>query len=172
MGVAYYVVLQREIPGLDQWDMDGEQIAESWDELADAAAQLKLISLDEFLSASPEEIESFLGMEPIEEEEATNLPDEMRAQIRQLNEEMNRALVEAQTELEEAIASTGGKIPDEAWFRAEDGLQTVRELMGYVGVHAADFAASDDLIDALKNLEEILQTAAENDVKFHLALDY
>ncbi len=171
MGIAYYVVLERDIPGFDQWDMDGKLIANAAEQLADLAAQLKLTSLDDFLSADPEEIRDFLEMGPLEEEEVADLPEEMRAQIHMLNEEMNRALAEAQQEFKSTIAHDG-KIPAEAWFPADDGLHTVRELIGYVGNHADEFDEPDELIDDLKGLEHILEEAGKNDVKFHLAIDF
>lgn len=55
MGVAYYIVLDREIAGLDTF-VDGKAIAHQCDELAAITRELGLRDINEFVSADPEEL--------------------------------------------------------------------------------------------------------------------
>jgi hypothetical protein len=60
--------------------------------------------------------------------------------------------------------------PAEQWFPAEEGLRTVRALM-----QAAKVRKIERLEDIMRDLEEfqkVLEVASENDVGWHLAVDF
>jgi len=59
MGVAYYIVLERDIEGLDTM-MDGKSLAKAWDELDTVAGSLGITTLSEFISIDPEMAAEFL----------------------------------------------------------------------------------------------------------------
>lgn len=64
MGVAFYVVLERKIDGLDI-GMDGKSLARHIESLDVAARELGLRPLSEFYSADPEEMAEFIEGEGI-----------------------------------------------------------------------------------------------------------
>ena len=55
MGAAYFIVLEREIDGVDT-AMDGKSLARDMESLDHAARQLGVRPLSEFFSADPEQI--------------------------------------------------------------------------------------------------------------------
>jgi hypothetical protein len=64
MGVAYYIVLERQIDGLDT-GMDGKSLSRRIESLDEAALQLGVRPLSEFFSADPEELADFMEGEGI-----------------------------------------------------------------------------------------------------------
>ena len=61
-----------------------------------------------------------------------------------------------------------GPIPEEQWFLAEDGLKTVRALM-----QAEESRKMDDrILEELKEFQKVLQAAAANGIRWHLAIDF
>lgn len=65
MGAAYYIVLDREIAGLDPF-VNGKAIARESERLAQATQNLGLRDVNEFVSADPDELMSIaeeLGVE-------------------------------------------------------------------------------------------------------------
>lgn len=68
MGAAYYIVLEREIDGLDTM-MDGKRLSRSIESLDVAAERLGVRQLSEFVSIPPEEIAELL-----EDTEGLDLP--------------------------------------------------------------------------------------------------
>ena len=64
MGVAFYVVLERKIDGLDS-GMDGKSLARHIESLDLAARELGVRPLSEFLSGDPEELTEFMEGEGI-----------------------------------------------------------------------------------------------------------
>ncbi len=70
MGVAYFIVLERKIDGVDS-GMDGKCLARNIEALDAAAARLGVRPLSDFLSADPAQVSEFLkgeGMEVAESE--------------------------------------------------------------------------------------------------------
>jgi hypothetical protein len=60
--------------------------------------------------------------------------------------------------------------PKEKWFKAEEGLRTVRSLAEAVtGLHDETHAR---LISELGEFERVLVSAQANDVRWHLGVDY
>lgn len=59
MGIAYYVVLNQKIPGLET-SMSGKALARSIEALDRAALELRVRPLSDFLAADPELIASLL----------------------------------------------------------------------------------------------------------------
>ncbi len=62
MGAAYFIVLERQIDGVDT-RMDGKSISREMEALDDAARQLGVRPLSEFFSADPEQLAEFLDGE-------------------------------------------------------------------------------------------------------------
>lgn len=69
MGAAYYIVLDREIAGLDPF-VNGKAIARESEQLAQVTQHLRLRDVNEFVSANPDELLS------IAEELGVELPNE------------------------------------------------------------------------------------------------
>jgi hypothetical protein len=65
MGAAYFIVLEREIQGLDTM-MDGKSLSRHIKVLDDAAHQLGVRPLSEFFSISPERATEFLDGEGVD----------------------------------------------------------------------------------------------------------
>lgn len=57
---GFYIILEREIPGIDPL-VDGKGLSSANDALEAAAGKLKVRPLMEFFSAGPEEVEDLLG---------------------------------------------------------------------------------------------------------------
>ena len=66
MGAAYFIVLEREIDGLDS-SMDGKSLSRQIDALDAAARELGVRPLSEFFSADPEQLAEFMEGEGIDE---------------------------------------------------------------------------------------------------------
>ncbi|MET1079815.1 MAG: hypothetical protein ABWY06_17525 [Pseudomonas sp.] len=64
-----------------------------------------------------------------------------------------------------------GDLLTEAWFEAEDGLKTVRALHGHLVTHPGSLANGSALIDDLQDYEWVLSALAEQDIKWHFAVD-
>jgi hypothetical protein len=62
--------------------------------------------------------------------------------------------------------------PEVTWFAPEDGLKTVRSLLGHVEGHPQEWHRTDDLISDLRRFEDILSRAADAGHRWHLAVDY
>src|SRR5580693_2351656 len=60
MGAAHYIVLEREIDGLDTM-IDGKSLSRHIESLDKAAQKLGVRPLSEFFSMTPEEMSDFLG---------------------------------------------------------------------------------------------------------------
>lgn len=65
MGVAYYIVLERKIVGLDM-SMDGKGLSRHVESLDEAARDLGVRPLSEFFSANPQEMAAFMKCEGID----------------------------------------------------------------------------------------------------------
>lgn len=120
MGAALYIVLEKQIPGLDTM-VDGKTLSREEEPLAELATRLGVRPLMEFFSMNAEDAAEFLG--------------------------------------EEATA--------EQWFPAEEGLKTVRALLGQVEKAPELKAAREDLV----GFERVLGAAQKNGVRWHLAID-
>lgn len=59
MGAAYFIVLEREIDGVDT-GMDGKSLARHMESLDDAARQLGVRPLSEFFSSDPAQLAEFM----------------------------------------------------------------------------------------------------------------
>lgn len=65
MGVAYYIVLERKIEGLDTM-MDGKSLSQHVESLDAAASELGVRPLSEFFSISPESASEFMEGEGVD----------------------------------------------------------------------------------------------------------
>ena len=65
MGAAYFIVLEREIDGLDT-GIDGKSLSQQIDTLDQAARDLGVRPLSEFFSIAPEEAANFMEGEGME----------------------------------------------------------------------------------------------------------
>jgi hypothetical protein len=62
------------------------------------------------------------------------------------------------------------KSQKEQWFSAEDGLRTVRALMD--SLRKTQSTNGEQLVTELRDFERVLLTAHEQDIGWHLAIDY
>lgn len=60
MSVAWYIVLEREVPGFDH-AVNGKAVAKAGDQLDSIADKKSLPSMMSFFSISPEELAGFAG---------------------------------------------------------------------------------------------------------------
>jgi hypothetical protein len=60
MGVAIYVVIEKEIPGIDASSVSGKALAKSSEQLDRIARKNGLLAIQEFMSVDPEEAGAFL----------------------------------------------------------------------------------------------------------------
>ena len=60
-------------------------------------------------------------------------------------------------------------LPDEEWFDAADGLETVRGLLDAIRAEPESVPKSDKVLSDLEAVEQVLASAALADVRFHLA---
>ncbi len=63
------------------------------------------------------------------------------------------------------------KLPDEHWYAAALGLRTVRFLLEFVITNASRFADYDCVREDLEAFERSLSHAAEQNIRWHLAID-
>lgn len=68
MGAAFYIVLEKQIPGLDAV-IDGKMLSKAEERLAEVATRLGVRPLMEFFSMNPEEAGSFLEGEGLDDVE-------------------------------------------------------------------------------------------------------
>jgi len=61
--------------------------------------------------------------------------------------------------------------PEEAWFAAEEGLETVRGLLRQVAAHPDSVDRADYVLEDLRGFEEVLAGLAQAGVRWHLAVD-
>lgn len=66
----------------------------------------------------------------------------------------------------------GDDFPDEAWFSPEQGLLTVRGLISYLQTNPQARANAGDIIAELQEYEFVLLKLAEQNMAWHLALDF
>jgi hypothetical protein len=175
MGVAIFVSFEREIPGIQGWDMGGKLLARSLDRLDRVARRLQLKPLSEFQSISDEEFADLVdpGEEPIEtepdpqscEKGKTDINPEAAAELNSLAQRANEQLEEHLNLLRQVGP------PGEEWFSAEEGLATVRGLIAFVKERPEKFRLVEHLVGDLEDVERYLRAAQEHGVRFHLSLD-
>jgi hypothetical protein len=132
MGVALYIVAERETTGLDV-GVSGRALGRSkdLDRLAGAAGVRRLM---EFYSYDPQWMAEF-------------------------------------------IAAEGGELPEmglpaEQWFPAEEGLATVRGLLGHLTANPQAVADQAAIIVDLREFDGVLARLASEGLRWHLAVDF
>ncbi|HXJ07364.1 MAG TPA: hypothetical protein VNH65_19855 [Candidatus Acidoferrum sp.] len=70
----------------------------------------------------------------------------------------------------ESVECMGITVPTERWFSAEEGLNTVRELVSHL--EKLEPSESELTISNLKEFERVLEAANQAGVRWHLAIDY
>jgi hypothetical protein len=132
MGSALYIVLERDIPGVDALAVDGRALSCAADELDLLANRLGLKPLMEFFSMDP---------------------------------------AEAGAWLEDVGGLDGLDVPDETWFEAAEGLQTVDPLLAHLANNPKDISESDRVLVDLRAFQSVLQRASAERVRWHLVVD-
>ena len=66
----------------------------------------------------------------------------------------------------------GLEIPAEQWFKASDGLKTVRGLLEHLRDDPAGIRDVRGVINDLEATEQVLAVAAKKRIRFHLAVDF
>lgn len=132
MGVALYIVPEREIEGLDPM-VDGKALGRLDDEtLETLCREAGVQALLTFFSQDPGELGAFLE----EEDECAEFPGQ------------------------------------EEWFKAADGLKTVRGLLAHLQAKPKTLENTEDLIRDLSDMETVLLRLQQENVGWHLAVDY
>ena len=103
MGVAFFIVLEREIDGLDT-GMDGKSLSRHIESLDEAARDLGVRPLSEFFSADPEQTAEFMEGEGIEVSDIKLPP------LQQF--EANEGLATVQALVSHAVARADGVAQD------------------------------------------------------------
>jgi hypothetical protein len=79
---------------------------------------------------------------------------------------------EAVALLEDAGGLDGMDLPDETWFEAAEGLQTTDPLLAHLANNPGDVSKSDRVLVDLRAFQSVLERAAAEHVRWHLAVDY
>lgn len=61
---------------------------------------------------------------------------------------------------------------DEAWFTADQGLETIRGLTDYIVAHMGRVRNDGPLLEELQEFERVLEEARTRGLRWHLAIDY
>lgn len=165
MSTALFIVLQREIEGLDPTDTNGQAISRHFDSLEDICEQIGVRPLSTLTSMNPDELADLLGGDPLEED-LTGLPEELQQAAGEAAQAINQAISDAKDE----IATNG--IPAEEWFAPAEGLIVVRGLQAHFTADRKSAPQSAEILGDLAELEQVLRIAQEHDVPFHFAWDF
>ena len=60
----------------------------------------------------------------------------------------------------------------EDWFTAEEGLATVRALIGHLQAQPAAFSGADAALSDLEAFAYVLEEAGKRGIRWHLCVDY
>jgi hypothetical protein len=154
MGVAFYIVTEKEMPQDDIY-VGGKALAHC-DDLDELAKNAGVRPLMEFFSCSREDAESTL--------------DDFRAITDDLaNLTGHREDAESMLSDLEDIDLEG--FPDVNWFEAKEGLLTVRGLISYLNTNPKAVKKTDAVIDDLQQFESVLTKLDNAGVRWHLAVD-
>jgi hypothetical protein len=164
MGLAVYVSLEKELPGIQGWDMGGKFLARYLEKLDRAAAKRRFTPLGDFVSVSPEEVNELLEAAD-RDPDALKLPPDLAE-----DPELAQMVRDLQGTLDAAMGQITNP-PPEAWYPAADGLTTVRALTALVQERADRFRRAKELLDDLADVERILVEADKAGVRFHLSYD-
>lgn len=63
-------------------------------------------------------------------------------------------------------------LPEETWFSSLQGLQTVQTLSTFLKEHPATMPDTDRIREELAEWEKVLSRAVEENVPWHLSVDY
>jgi len=64
------------------------------------------------------------------------------------------------------------RMSDEAWFSADQGLETIRGLTDYIVAHMGRVRNDGPLLEELQEFERVLEEARTRGLRWHLAVDY
>jgi len=64
------------------------------------------------------------------------------------------------------------ELPDEAWFDAADGLSTVNALLEHISNNADVVRDSTAVLSDLREFQTVLKRAADENVEWHLEVDF
>ena len=62
-------------------------------------------------------------------------------------------------------------MPEEQWFSAKEGLDTVRPLLAYLREKEGELDRQEYIVSDLEEYERILDVLAEEGVRWHLSID-
>jgi hypothetical protein len=130
MSLAWFIVPEREVDGLDH-QVDGKALAHAPEaKLDDLCAKLKVPTLMSFFSINPEEMLELFDVED------------------------------------------PGALAPEQWFKAADGLKTVRALLSHLDKNPKALSKSAAILRDLRDFETVLAGLAKAKVRWHLAIDF
>ena len=165
MSTALFVVLQREIEGVDPTNTNGKAVSRHCDALDEICTEIGLRPLSELTSMDPAELAGLLADGPLEEE-LSELPAELQDAVGEATQAINQAISDANAE----IAAHG--LPAEEWFAPALGLEVVRGLQAHISANRKSVSQPDPILKDLAELEQVLLVAQEHAVPFHFAWDF
>ncbi len=63
-------------------------------------------------------------------------------------------------------------LPEETWYSSLQGLQTVQALSDYLKGHPATMPDTDRILEELEGWNKVLTRAAQENIPWHLSVDY
>ncbi len=145
MGVALFIVAERDVEGLDTF-VNGKALAH----------------------CRPHASKSRLGRQASEHLEwLAN-----QAGVKPLMDFFSADPADVLEMMEESEVESPESLDPEQWFPASEGLATVRGLIAYLSSHPEAAAEVDALLNDLGQYEEVLKALEAADVRWHLAVDF
>lgn len=175
MGLAIYVTIDREVPGVNGWDMGGKILASNIEKLDQAAKRLGIRRLSEFQSMGVNEFSALVGSDedPIEAPSASLYDDMRKHRSAEAVEEFRTLMETAHAEIDTAMSTLKNAGPPvEEWFAPSEGLAIVEALMEYVRNEPEGFDRVEDLLGDLEDVRRYLRAAEQHGARFHLSLDF
>lgn len=64
------------------------------------------------------------------------------------------------------------EIPDQSWFEAREGLKTIDAISDHLTKNPAVIPMADRLLSELGEWQRVLKRAADEDIRWHLEVDF
>jgi hypothetical protein len=157
-------------------------LAANWDALDAAARELRLYSPFDFVSETPEEYSKIMKeVKAVEQElqsfDINEIKDnpEFKKMLQDLGDdpavqELMSTLQQAQTPEELLGQAFPDESPGEEWYEPAEGIEFLTRLREHVRENPGEFENVEPLLREFTDLEDMLQAAERDGVKFYLAL--
>jgi len=144
MGAAYYVVVNTDDPDFDT-TVDGKALSRNATKIDAVATSLGFKPLDGYFSISPNDARlEMAGLLGIEDE--NDLPSENEAALKEM--------------------------PPEEWYDASHGLDYANKVADFIRNHPDSVKELDAVLRDLDTMADVMASAMEHGLKWHLLVDY